>query len=50
MQLTGSIEIPDRNFKFTSAVLNPHAQEVVAIYGRSIQGWNLSSLKYVIRY
>ncbi|KAF9319753.1 Protein tssc1 [Podila horticola] len=44
-KLTGSIEIPDRNFKFTSAVLNPHAQEVVAIYGRSIQGWNLSSLK-----
>ncbi|KAF9206842.1 U3 small nucleolar RNA-associated protein [Podila verticillata] len=44
-KLTGSIEIPDRKFKFTSAVLNPHAQEVVAIYGRSIQGWNLSSLK-----
>ncbi|KAG0199217.1 Protein tssc1 [Mortierella sp. GBA30] len=44
-KLTGSIETPDKNFKFTSAVMNPHAQEVVAVYGRSIQGWNLSSLK-----
>ncbi|KAF9427541.1 Protein tssc1 [Podila epigama] len=44
-KLTGSIDVPDKKFKFTSAVLNPHAQEVVAIYGRSIQGWNLSSLK-----
>ncbi|KAG0052613.1 Protein tssc1 [Gryganskiella cystojenkinii] len=44
-KLTGSITIPDPNFKFTSAVMNPHAQEVVAAYGRSIQGWNLSSLK-----
>ncbi|GJJ71362.1 EARP and GARP complex-interacting protein 1 [Entomortierella parvispora] len=42
---TGSIAIPDPNFKFSSAVMNPHAQEVVAVYGRSIQGWNLSSLK-----
>ncbi|KAF9109282.1 Protein tssc1 [Mortierella sp. AM989] len=44
-KLTGSIETPDKNFKFTSAVMNPHSQEVVAVYGRSIQGWNLSSLK-----
>ncbi|KAG0300357.1 Protein tssc1 [Dissophora globulifera] len=44
-KLTGSIDTPDKNFKFTSAVLNPHAQEVVAVYGRSIQGWNLGSLK-----
>ncbi|KAF9896240.1 Protein tssc1, partial [Lobosporangium transversale] len=43
-KLTGSIDSPDKKFKFTSAVMNPHAQEVVAIYGRSIQGWNLSSL------
>ncbi|KAG0284848.1 Protein tssc1 [Linnemannia gamsii] len=44
-KLTGSIDTPDREFKFASAVMNPHAQEVVAVYGRSIQGWNLSSLK-----
>ncbi|KAG9069719.1 U3 small nucleolar RNA-associated protein [Linnemannia hyalina] len=44
-KLTGSIDTPDKGFKFTSAVMNPHAQEVVAVYGRSIQGWNLSSLK-----
>ncbi|KAF9173164.1 Protein tssc1 [Mortierella sp. AD010] len=44
-KLTGSIETPDKNFKFTSAVMNPHAKEVVAVYGRSIQGWNLNSLK-----
>ncbi|KAF9433717.1 Protein tssc1 [Entomortierella beljakovae] len=44
-KMTGSIDTPDKNFKFTSAVINPHSQEVVAVYGRSIQGWNLSSLK-----
>ncbi|KAG0252121.1 Protein tssc1 [Mortierella polycephala] len=44
-KLTGSIDTPNKKFKFTSAVMNPHAQEVVAVYGRSIQGWNLSSLK-----
>ncbi|KAF9201810.1 Protein tssc1 [Haplosporangium sp. Z 27] len=44
-KLTGAIDIPDKNFKFSSAVMNPHSQEVVAVYGRSIQGWNLSSLK-----
>ncbi|KAG0264529.1 Protein tssc1 [Actinomortierella ambigua] len=44
-KLTGTIEAPDRRYKFASAVLNPHAQEVVAIYGRSIHGWDLSSLK-----
>ncbi|KAF8939082.1 WD40-repeat-containing domain protein [Dissophora ornata] len=44
-KLTGSIDAPDKNFMFTSAVMNPHSQEVVAVYGRSIQGWNLGSLK-----
>ncbi|KAF9584857.1 Protein tssc1 [Lunasporangiospora selenospora] len=44
-KLTGTIDAPDKEYKFTSAVMNPHSQEVVAVYGRSIQGWNLSSLK-----
>ncbi|KAG0243858.1 Protein tssc1 [Actinomortierella wolfii] len=44
-KLTGTIEAPDKRYKFTSAVLNPHAQEIVAIYGRSIHGWDLTSLK-----
>ncbi|KAF9365114.1 Protein tssc1 [Mortierella sp. NVP85] len=44
-KLTGSINAPDKNFRFTNAVMSPHSQEVVAVYGRSIQGWNLGSLK-----